>query len=44
MVGFHGIVMAGLDPAIPLSKAQPCHAIQDRRVKAGDDGKWVHLI
>ena len=27
MVGFDGIVMAGLDPAIPLREAPPCHMI-----------------
>jgi hypothetical protein len=27
MTGSNGIVMAGLDPAIPLRKAQPCHII-----------------
>jgi hypothetical protein len=27
MFGFQGIVMAGLDPAIPLKTAQPCHII-----------------
>jgi hypothetical protein len=30
--------MAGLDPAIPLSMARPCHVNRDRRVKPGDDG------
>jgi hypothetical protein len=29
--------MAGLDPAIPLSKARPRHVKRDRRVKPGDD-------
>jgi hypothetical protein len=27
MFGFYGIVMAGLDPAIPLTKARPCHIV-----------------
>jgi hypothetical protein len=27
MATFHGMVMAGLDPAIPLNEAQPCHLI-----------------
>jgi hypothetical protein len=27
MIGFCEIVMAGLDPAIPLNEAQPCHMI-----------------
>ena len=27
MIGFCGIVMAGLDPAIPLGEAKPCHII-----------------
>jgi hypothetical protein len=36
--------MAGLDPAIPLRKAQPCHIYRDRRVKPGDDGWCVNLI
>jgi hypothetical protein len=27
MIDFLGIVMAGLDPAIPLKKARPCHMI-----------------
>jgi hypothetical protein len=27
MSGFRRIVMAGLDPAIPLTKARPCHMI-----------------
>jgi hypothetical protein len=29
--------MAGLDPAIALKKAPPCHSYRDRRVKPGDD-------
>jgi hypothetical protein len=33
--------MAGLDPAIPLKKAPPCHNYRDRRVKPGDDGEWA---
>ncbi len=33
--------MAGLDPAVPLSKAQPCHTDRDLRVEPGDDGGWV---
>jgi hypothetical protein len=32
------VVMAGLDPAIPLIKALSCHGYRDRRVKPGDDG------
>jgi hypothetical protein len=27
MNGFNEIVMAGLDPAIPLREARPCHMI-----------------
>jgi hypothetical protein len=27
MIRSYGIVMAGLDPAIPLNKARPCHTI-----------------
>jgi hypothetical protein len=34
------MVMAGLDPAIPLIEARPCHIYRDRRVKHGDDGLW----
>ena len=30
--------MAGLDPAIPLTKAQLCPNNRDRRVEPGDDG------
>jgi hypothetical protein len=37
---FLNIVMAGLDPAITLSKARPCQANRDRRVKPGDDGAF----
>jgi hypothetical protein len=38
--------MAGLDPAIPLSRARSCRVYRDRRVKPGDDGDegQVHLI
>ena len=32
----------GLDPAIPLNNAPPCHIYRDRRVKPGDDEGWVH--
>jgi hypothetical protein len=41
MSGFRRIVMAGLDPAIPLTKARPGHGYRDRRVKPGDDGEWA---
>jgi hypothetical protein len=37
MIRSYGIVMAGLDPAIPLMEARPCHNDRDRRVKPGDD-------
>src|SRR5262249_36578427 len=30
-------VMAGLDPAIPILGARPCHGHRDRRDKPGDD-------
>jgi hypothetical protein len=36
------IVMAGLDPAIPLIGARPGHGYRDRRVKPGDDGESGH--
>jgi hypothetical protein len=29
--------MAGLDPAISIELAKPCHGYRDRRVKPGDD-------
>ncbi len=32
------MVMAGLDPAIPLTKARRVPHYRDRRVKPGDDG------
>jgi hypothetical protein len=38
MFGFLGIVIAGLDPAIPLTVVQPLPHHRDRRVKPGDDG------
>jgi hypothetical protein len=33
------IVMAGLDPAIPIRDARPCHPKRDARVKPAHD-KW----
>jgi hypothetical protein len=38
--------MAGLDPAIPLKKARPCHMIGiagSSQVKPGNDTLWVVL-
>jgi hypothetical protein len=29
------VVIAGLDPAIPINLARPCHAKRDGRVKPG---------
>jgi hypothetical protein len=31
--------MAGLDPAIPIDLASPCHKNRDARHKAGHDGE-----
>jgi hypothetical protein len=31
--------MAGLVPAIPIERAQPCPVNRDRRIKSGDD-EW----
>jgi hypothetical protein len=33
----------GLDPAIPLKRAPPCHIYRDRRVKPGDDKYEIAL-
>jgi hypothetical protein len=32
--------MAGLDPAIPLKEARPCHIIGIAGSSPGDDGRW----
>jgi hypothetical protein len=33
------LVIAGLDPAIPIISAQRCHTNQDARDKRGHDGR-----
>jgi hypothetical protein len=38
---FREVVMAGLDPAIPMIEAQ-CFPDRDRRVKPCDDGESGH--